>query len=147
MNEPSPAPSVSEALSPSEHAFRVDLNQKIHAVVVLELTGVEDAPGVKSGGVLEQEVVVLENGVVVMDPNDPGVDPVLESKLGAHRFAAVAAGATTITATLAAPASSFSSSCAGTRVNPPSAIVAATFTPPQRFASLTAFLPQLPVTT
>jgi sigma-B regulation protein RsbU (phosphoserine phosphatase) len=36
--------------------------------------------------------LVLENGVVVMDPTDPGVDPVLESKLGAHRFAAVAAG-------------------------------------------------------
>src|SRR3954453_12001221 len=36
--------------------------------------------------------LVLENGVVVMDPNDPGVDPVLESKLGAQRFAAVAAG-------------------------------------------------------
>jgi len=36
--------------------------------------------------------LVLENGVVVMEPNDPGVDPVLESKLGAHRFAAVAAG-------------------------------------------------------
>jgi sigma-B regulation protein RsbU (phosphoserine phosphatase) len=36
--------------------------------------------------------LVLENGVVVMDPTDPGVDPVLESKLGAQRFAAVAAG-------------------------------------------------------
>jgi len=36
--------------------------------------------------------LVLENGVVVMDPTDPGVDPVLEEKLGAHRFAAVAAG-------------------------------------------------------
>jgi len=34
--------------------LRVDLKRKIHAVVVLELTGVEDAPGVKSGGVLEQ---------------------------------------------------------------------------------------------
>lgn len=34
--------------------LRVDLKQKIHAVVVLELTGVEDAPGVKQGGVLEQ---------------------------------------------------------------------------------------------
>jgi large subunit ribosomal protein L25 len=34
--------------------LRVDLKQKIHATVVLELTGVEDAPGVKSGGVLEQ---------------------------------------------------------------------------------------------
>jgi sigma-B regulation protein RsbU (phosphoserine phosphatase) len=36
--------------------------------------------------------LVLENGIVVMDPNDPGVDPVLEQKLGAHRFAAIAAG-------------------------------------------------------
>ena len=36
--------------------------------------------------------LVLENGVVVMDPTDPGVDPVLEQKLGARRFAAVAAG-------------------------------------------------------
>jgi len=38
--------------------------------------------------------LVLENGVVVMEPNDPGVDPVLEAQLGAHRFAAVAAGDT-----------------------------------------------------
>jgi sigma-B regulation protein RsbU (phosphoserine phosphatase) len=36
--------------------------------------------------------LVLENGVVVMDPTDPGVDPVLEGKLGASRFAAIAAG-------------------------------------------------------
>jgi sigma-B regulation protein RsbU (phosphoserine phosphatase) len=36
--------------------------------------------------------LVMENGVVVMDPSDPGVDPVLEQKLGASRFAAVAAG-------------------------------------------------------
>lgn len=34
--------------------LRVDLRQKISATVVLELTGVEDAPGVKAGGVLEQ---------------------------------------------------------------------------------------------
>jgi large subunit ribosomal protein L25 len=34
--------------------LRVDLAQKIHATVVLELTGTEDAPGVKAGGVLEQ---------------------------------------------------------------------------------------------
>jgi large subunit ribosomal protein L25 len=34
--------------------LRVDLTQTIHATVVLELTGVEDAPGVKAGGVLEQ---------------------------------------------------------------------------------------------
>ena len=36
--------------------------------------------------------LVLENGVVVMDPTDPGVDPILEAKLGARRFAAIAAG-------------------------------------------------------
>lgn len=36
--------------------------------------------------------LTLENGIVVMDPTDPGVDPVLEAQLGAHRFAAIAAG-------------------------------------------------------
>ncbi len=34
--------------------LRVRLDRKIHAVVVLELTGADDAPGVKEGGVLEQ---------------------------------------------------------------------------------------------
>jgi large subunit ribosomal protein L25 len=34
--------------------LRVDLRQRITATVVLELLGVEDAPGVKAGGVLEQ---------------------------------------------------------------------------------------------
>ena len=34
--------------------LRVRLDEAIHAVVPLELTGVEDAPGVKEGGVLEQ---------------------------------------------------------------------------------------------
>jgi large subunit ribosomal protein L25 len=34
--------------------LRVRLDQEIHAVVALELTGVEDAPGVKQGGILEQ---------------------------------------------------------------------------------------------
>jgi large subunit ribosomal protein L25 len=34
--------------------LRVDLRQRIHATVVLELSGAEDAPGVKAGGVLEQ---------------------------------------------------------------------------------------------
>jgi large subunit ribosomal protein L25 len=34
--------------------LRVDLRQKIGAVVVLDLVGAEDAPGVKAGGVLEQ---------------------------------------------------------------------------------------------
>jgi large subunit ribosomal protein L25 len=34
--------------------LRVNLNVAIHAVVPLELVGGDDAPGVKSGGVLEQ---------------------------------------------------------------------------------------------
>jgi large subunit ribosomal protein L25 len=34
--------------------LRVRLDEDIHAVVPLELAGVEDAPGVKEGGVLEQ---------------------------------------------------------------------------------------------
>jgi large subunit ribosomal protein L25 len=36
--------------------LRVRLDQAIHAVVTLELTGVDDASGVKQGGVLEQIV-------------------------------------------------------------------------------------------
>jgi stage II sporulation SpoE-like protein len=36
--------------------------------------------------------LVLENGVVVMDPSDPGVDAELESRLGANRFAAISVG-------------------------------------------------------
>ena len=35
--------------------LRVDMNKPIHAVVVLELTGGEAAPGVTEGGVLSQE--------------------------------------------------------------------------------------------
>src|ERR1700733_5694368 len=34
--------------------LRVNLNEAIHAVVPLELTGIDDPPGVKEGGVLEQ---------------------------------------------------------------------------------------------
>jgi len=36
--------------------------------------------------------LAIENGIVVMDPTDPGVDRALEDRLGARRFAAVAAG-------------------------------------------------------
>jgi phosphoserine phosphatase RsbU/P len=36
--------------------------------------------------------LVLENGIVVMDPSDPGFDLVLEQKLGARRFCAIAVG-------------------------------------------------------
>lgn len=35
--------------------LRVDMNQPIHAVVVLELTGGDESPGVSEGGVLSQE--------------------------------------------------------------------------------------------
>lgn len=38
--------------------------------------------------------LVLENGIVVMGPDDPGVDRVLEERLGASRFAAISAGDT-----------------------------------------------------
>lgn len=33
--------------------MRVDLSQRIHATVPLELTGAEDSPGVRAGGILE----------------------------------------------------------------------------------------------
>jgi len=36
--------------------------------------------------------LILENGIVVMDPTDPGIDPELEKQLGARRFCAVAVG-------------------------------------------------------
>lgn len=36
--------------------------------------------------------LILENGIVVMDPTDPAVDPELEKRLGADRFCAVAVG-------------------------------------------------------
>jgi sigma-B regulation protein RsbU (phosphoserine phosphatase) len=36
--------------------------------------------------------LVLENGIVVMDPTDPGINPILEEKLGARRFCAIAVG-------------------------------------------------------
>jgi phosphoserine phosphatase RsbU/P len=36
--------------------------------------------------------LVLENGIVVMDPTDPGFDPVLEQQLGAQRFCAISVG-------------------------------------------------------
>lgn len=36
--------------------------------------------------------LALENGVVVMEPGDPALDPELESRLGAERFAAIAVG-------------------------------------------------------
>ncbi len=62
-----------------------------------ELVGRFGATNEKSLGIVVAKdykpiELVLENGIVVMDPTDPGVDPVLEARLGAHRFAAIAAG-------------------------------------------------------
>lgn len=36
--------------------------------------------------------LTIENGAVVMDEDDPGIDPVFEAKVGATRFAAIAVG-------------------------------------------------------
>jgi sigma-B regulation protein RsbU (phosphoserine phosphatase) len=36
--------------------------------------------------------LVLENGILVMDPGDPGFDPILEGQLGASRFCAISVG-------------------------------------------------------
>jgi large subunit ribosomal protein L25 len=47
--------------------LRVRLDQKIHSTVVLELTGTEDAPGVRDGGVLEH--VAREVNIEAL-PND-----------------------------------------------------------------------------
>jgi large subunit ribosomal protein L25 len=49
--------------------LRVRLDQAIHAVVPLELRGVEEAPGVKEGGVLEQ--VVRELNVEALPTDIP----------------------------------------------------------------------------
>jgi sigma-B regulation protein RsbU (phosphoserine phosphatase) len=56
--------------------------------------------GESQGGELGIEVpkdykpieLVTENGILVMDPTDPGFDPVLEEKLGAQRFCAISVG-------------------------------------------------------
>ena len=47
--------------------LRVRLDQKIQATVILELTGAEDAPGVKEGGVLEH---VTRELTIEALPND-----------------------------------------------------------------------------
>jgi large subunit ribosomal protein L25 len=47
--------------------LRVRLDEAIHALVPLELTGIDDAPGVKEGGVLEQ--ITRELNVEAL-PND-----------------------------------------------------------------------------
>src|SRR5271156_5088627 len=77
--------------------LRVRLDQAIHAVVPLELSGVDDAPGVKEGGILEQ--ITRELNVEALPTAIPEsiVHEVGEMQIGDHiGLAAVAmpAGAT-----------------------------------------------------
>jgi large subunit ribosomal protein L25 len=62
--------------------LRVRLDQAIHAVVPLELTGADDAPGVKEGGVLEQ--IVRELNVEALPTAIPEAisHPVGEMQIG-----------------------------------------------------------------
>jgi large subunit ribosomal protein L25 len=62
--------------------LRVRLDQAIHAVVPLELDGVDDAPGVKEGGILEQ--IIRELNVEALPTSIPEsiVYPVGEMQIG-----------------------------------------------------------------
>jgi large subunit ribosomal protein L25 len=62
--------------------LRVRLDEAIHATVPLELTGVDDAPGVKEGGVLEQ--ITRELNVEALPTAIPEsiVHPVGEMQIG-----------------------------------------------------------------
>ena len=51
--------------------LRVRLDVKIQATVVLELTGAEDSPGVKDGGVLEQ--ITRELTIEALPDRHPGL--------------------------------------------------------------------------
>jgi large subunit ribosomal protein L25 len=64
--------------------LRVRLDEAIHAVVPLELAGVEDAPGVKEGGVLEQ--IMRELNVEALPTAIPEsiVHEVGEMEIGDH---------------------------------------------------------------
>ena len=64
--------------------LRVRLDQAIHAIVPIELTGTEDAPGVKEGGVLEQ--ITREPNVEALPTAIPEsiVHDVGEMQIGDH---------------------------------------------------------------
>jgi len=74
--------------------LRVRLDQAIHAMVALELTGIEEAPGIKEGGVLEQ--ITRELNVEAL-PNE--IPDVIQ-----HDVSALELGATLTLTAIAAPA-------------------------------------------
>jgi large subunit ribosomal protein L25 len=62
--------------------LRVRLDVKIQATVFLELTGVDDAPGVKDGGVLEQQLRELNIEALPNDIPDSLTHDVSEMQIG-----------------------------------------------------------------
>jgi large subunit ribosomal protein L25 len=92
--------------------LRVRLDVKIQATVFLELTGVDDAPGTKDGGVLEQQLRELTIEALPNDIPDSITHDVSEMQIGdTLTLDAVAAPATltllddpeTVVATLSPP--------------------------------------------
>jgi large subunit ribosomal protein L25 len=93
--------------------LRVRLDEKIQATVILELTGTEDAPGVKEGGVLEH---VTRELTIEALPND--IPDALQ-----HDVSAMAIGDTVTLAAVSAPA--------GVELVDDPETVIATLTPPR----------------
>ena len=62
--------------------LRVRLDDKIQATVFLELTGVDDAPGTKDGGVLEQQLRELNIEALPNDIPDSITHDVSEMQIG-----------------------------------------------------------------
>src|SRR6201999_1579642 len=62
--------------------LRVRLDVKIQATVLLELTGVDDAPGTKEGGVLEQQLRELTIEALPNDIPDSLSHDVSEMQIG-----------------------------------------------------------------
>jgi len=94
--------------------LRVRLDQAIHAVVPVELTGIEEAPGVKEGGVLEQ--IARELNVEALPTEIP------ESIV--HDVGEMAIGDTILLSAVAIPGSL-------TLLDDPEETVVATLSPPK----------------
>jgi large subunit ribosomal protein L25 len=94
--------------------LRVRLDEKIHAVVPLELLGVEDSPGVKEGGVLEQ--ITRELNVEAL--------PTAIPESVAHEIGPMEIGETILLSAVAIPAEV-------TLLDDPEETVVATLSPPR----------------